>query len=81
MRDEVAGRRRRRVILVLVRGGIEPDIATGKARFHLQDKEMNFATGRHMCKGPFRHAYECEDIVGMDGDVDVATRRPSSPSS
>ncbi len=26
---------------------------------------MNFATGRHMCKGPFRHAYECEDIVGM----------------
>ena len=36
-----------------------------KARFHLQDKEMNFATGRHMCKGPFRHAYECEDIVGM----------------
>ena len=26
---------------------------------------MNFATGRHMCKAPFRHAYECEDIVGM----------------
>ena len=36
-----------------------------KARFHLQDKEMNFATGRHMCKDPFRHAYEVEDIVGM----------------
>ena len=26
---------------------------------------MNFATGRHMCKDPFRHAYEVEDIVGM----------------
>jgi glyoxylase-like metal-dependent hydrolase (beta-lactamase superfamily II) len=36
-----------------------------KARFHLQDKEMQFATGRHMCKDPFRHAYEVEDIVGM----------------
>ncbi|MCX7364452.1 MAG: N-acyl homoserine lactonase family protein, partial [Alphaproteobacteria bacterium] len=36
-----------------------------KARFHLQDKEMNFATGRHMCHGVFQHAYEVEDIVGM----------------
>ena len=34
-----------------------------KARFHLQDKEMQFATGRHMCKDPFRHAYEVEDVV------------------
>jgi glyoxylase-like metal-dependent hydrolase (beta-lactamase superfamily II) len=36
-----------------------------KARFHVQDKEMNFATGRHMCHGAFCHAYEVEDIVGM----------------
>ena len=36
-----------------------------KARFHLQDKEMQFATGRHMCQDPFRHAFEVEDIVGM----------------
>src|SRR5215218_8155722 len=36
-----------------------------KARFHLQDKEMQFATGRHMCQAPFRHAFEVEDIVGM----------------
>src|SRR5437763_13208993 len=36
-----------------------------KARFHLQDKEMQFATGRHMCHGTFRHAFEVEDIVGM----------------
>jgi glyoxylase-like metal-dependent hydrolase (beta-lactamase superfamily II) len=55
-----------------------------KARFHLQDKEMQFATGRHMCHGTFRHAYEVEDIVGMiralygkrvvfhDGDEEIA---------
>jgi glyoxylase-like metal-dependent hydrolase (beta-lactamase superfamily II) len=55
-----------------------------KARFHLQDKEMQFATGRHMCHGAFSHAYEVEDIVGMvralygkrvvfhDGDGEIA---------
>jgi glyoxylase-like metal-dependent hydrolase (beta-lactamase superfamily II) len=36
-----------------------------RARFHLQDKEMQFATGRHVCHGTFRHAFEIEDIVGM----------------
>ncbi len=36
-----------------------------KARFHLQDKEMQFATGRHVCMGAFRHAFEVDDIVGM----------------
>ena len=55
-----------------------------KARFHLQDKEMQFATGRHICMGGFRHAYEIDDIVGMiralygqrvvfhDGDEEIA---------
>ena len=55
-----------------------------KARFHLQDKEMQFATGRHMCHGTFRHAFEVEDVVGMvravygkrvvfhDGDEEIA---------
>lgn len=36
-----------------------------KARFHLQDAEMNFATGRHMCEGFFNHPYEIEEVVGM----------------
>lgn len=36
-----------------------------KARFHLQDAELNFATGRHMCHDYFRHAYEVEEVVGM----------------
>jgi len=36
-----------------------------KARFHLQDKEMQFATGRHICMGGFRHAYEIDDIVSV----------------
>ena len=55
-----------------------------KARFHLQDKEMQFATGRHMTQPIFSHAYEVEEVVGMvrqvyagrvlfhDGDVVLA---------
>lgn len=35
------------------------------ARFHLQDAEMAFATGRHMCTGYFNHGYEAEEVVGM----------------
>lgn len=35
------------------------------ARFHLQDAEMGFATGRHMCNGYFSHGYEVEEVVGM----------------
>ena len=54
------------------------------ARFHLQDREMSFATGRYMCCGPFSHAYEVDEVVGMvrrvyagrvefhDGDADLA---------
>jgi glyoxylase-like metal-dependent hydrolase (beta-lactamase superfamily II) len=36
-----------------------------KARFHLQDAELDFATGRHMCQDYFSHAYEVEEVVGM----------------
>lgn len=36
-----------------------------KARFHLQDAEMSFATGRHMCHGYFSHSYEVDEVVGM----------------
>jgi len=35
------------------------------ARFHIQDKEMNFVTGRHMNKKTFRYAYEVEEVVAM----------------
>ena len=35
------------------------------ARFHLQDAEMGFATGRHMCDGYFSHGYEVGGVVGM----------------
>ena len=37
-----------------------------KARFHLQDVEMSFATGRHMCNGFLSHGYEVEEVVSMD---------------
>jgi glyoxylase-like metal-dependent hydrolase (beta-lactamase superfamily II) len=55
-----------------------------RARFHLQDEEMAFVTGRHMCHGLFRHSFEVEDVVGMvhmvyeervqfhDGDDEIA---------
>lgn len=36
-----------------------------QAKFHLQDAEMDFATGRHMCHGYMNHPYEVEEVVGM----------------
>ena len=36
-----------------------------KARFHLQDSEMAFATGRCMCDSFLRHPFDVEDVVGM----------------
>lgn len=36
-----------------------------RARYHLQDSEMEFATGRCMCHGIMRHGYEAEDVVQM----------------
>ena len=35
------------------------------ARFHLQDDEMAYATGRYMRHGRFNHGYEVDDVVGM----------------
>ncbi len=54
------------------------------ATFHLQDREMNYATGRHMAKPVFSGAFDVEDVVGMvrnayagrvafhDGDAQIA---------
>ena len=53
------------------------------ARFHIQDAEVEFATGRCMCHGAMRHAYSVEDVVQLvrkvydervifhDGDSDL----------
>ncbi len=35
------------------------------ATFHLQDREMAFATGRHMCGTCLRTTFEVEDVVRM----------------
>ena len=35
------------------------------ATLHLQELEMNYATGRYMCDECFRGAFEVEDVVGM----------------
>ena len=54
------------------------------ARFHLQERELSFATGRHMRYPYFGHGFEVEDVVGMvrlnfkrrvelyDGDAELA---------
>ncbi len=54
------------------------------ARFHIQDREMSFATGRNMCFGCMRNAFEVDDVVRMvravyaervvfhDGDEEIA---------
>ncbi|MCY1192952.1 Metallo-beta-lactamase superfamily protein [compost metagenome] len=54
------------------------------ARFHLQDAEMDYATGRHMACGVHSRAYEPDHVAGLirlvygdrvafhDGDGDIA---------
>lgn len=54
------------------------------ARLHIQDREVNYATGRYMCQECFRGAYEVEDVVSMvrrvyagrvcfhEGDAEIA---------
>lgn len=37
----------------------------GKARFHIQDGEVAFATGRCMCDAHTRFAYDVEDVVTL----------------
>lgn len=36
-----------------------------RARFHLQDQEMAFATGRCMCHSLLNHGYEADDVVHL----------------
>ncbi len=36
-----------------------------RATFHLQDREMAYATGRHMAHGALRVAYDVDDVAGM----------------
>jgi glyoxylase-like metal-dependent hydrolase (beta-lactamase superfamily II) len=36
-----------------------------QARFHLQDKEMEFATGRCMCHDLLSHGYEADDVANV----------------
>lgn len=55
-----------------------------QARFHLQDAEMGFATGRCMCHRSMNHFFDIEDVTGLvrkvyggrvefhDGDEELA---------
>ena len=40
-----------------------------KARYHVQDREMAYCTGRCMCHGYLRHAFDVEDVQSMVGKV------------
>lgn len=40
------------------------DLFTG-ARIHIQDREMAFATGRHMCTGCIRVPFEADHVIAM----------------
>jgi glyoxylase-like metal-dependent hydrolase (beta-lactamase superfamily II) len=54
------------------------------ARYHLQDREMRYCTGRHMCHAAMRYPFEPEDVAAMvrriysgrvqfhDGDDEIA---------
>jgi len=35
------------------------------ARFHLQEREMQYATGRHMCQAPFGYAYSADHVCTL----------------
>src|SRR5688572_8898177 len=36
-----------------------------RARYHVQDMEMSYATGRHMCHHEIRVPFEADDVVAM----------------
>jgi glyoxylase-like metal-dependent hydrolase (beta-lactamase superfamily II) len=36
-----------------------------QARYHLQDREMHFCTGRCMCHPILRHAFDADDVAAM----------------
>jgi glyoxylase-like metal-dependent hydrolase (beta-lactamase superfamily II) len=35
------------------------------ARYHIQEKEMHYVSGRHMCEGVFSHAYTADHVATM----------------
>lgn len=55
-----------------------------RARYHIQDIEMGYCTGRCMCHDALRHPFEVEDVIAMvrkvfegrvtfhDGDAEIA---------
>jgi glyoxylase-like metal-dependent hydrolase (beta-lactamase superfamily II) len=55
------------------------------ARFHIQDREMAFCTGRSMCHHAFSHSMAVDDVIGLvrrvfagrvhfhDGDDEIAS--------
>src|SRR5258706_13794588 len=40
-----------------------------RARYHVQDREMAYCTGRCMCHGSLSHPFEADDVKSMVGRV------------
>ncbi|KQR81479.1 MBL fold metallo-hydrolase [Burkholderia sp. Leaf177] len=40
-----------------------------KARYHVQDREMAYCTGRCMCHAPLSHPFDAEDVKSMVGRI------------
>jgi len=49
--------------------------ASEKARFHLQERELAYATGRYMRYPRLSHSFEVEDICGIVR-LNYASERP-----
>jgi glyoxylase-like metal-dependent hydrolase (beta-lactamase superfamily II) len=39
------------------------------ARYHVQDREMEYCTGRCMCHSTLRHPFELDDVTAMMGKL------------
>ena len=50
------------------------------ARFHLQDREMSYATGRCMCNGMLRHPFSVEHVTRWCA-MSMASASPSIPAT
>jgi glyoxylase-like metal-dependent hydrolase (beta-lactamase superfamily II) len=51
------------------------DEAFANARYHLQDHEMDYATGRCMCHREISKAFEADDVARMGSALEIPEHR------
>ena len=52
-----------------------------RARFHLQDREMAYATGRYMCHPRLRMPFDIENVTGMVREVHRGASRSTTATT